>query len=86
MKSKKTNAPAEEARFTTSDLISPEDTGDGSPTASVPDSPAVDARVPDGVFWLRIHRPGTDPLRYELPALGAGQTLRGLTIVVPDPR
>ena len=39
MKSDKTTAPDKEARFTTSDLISPADAGNGSPVASVPDSP-----------------------------------------------
>jgi len=39
MKSDKTTAPDEDARFTTSDLISPEDTGNGSPVAPAPDSP-----------------------------------------------
>lgn len=37
MKSDKTTAPGEKARFTTSDLISPEDTGNGSPVAPAPD-------------------------------------------------
>ena len=38
MKSDKTTAPAdEETRFTTSDLISPKDTGNGSPMTPVPD-------------------------------------------------
>lgn len=41
MKSKKSKNQADEARFTTSDLISPEDIGDGSPSALVPGSPAV---------------------------------------------